>query len=148
MRLKRPQMRRARVEIIPMIDTIFFLLVFFMITWLSMVKMNGMTMPIPRENKSTKKIEKPFLLSVNPTGTYFVDTKKASANQWQEDLRERLMKQPDSVVVLNVAQNHKTQTLIEIIDQVNKINTETHGHAQVLVATPKVDDKKQIRSSD
>ena len=35
-------MRKARIEIIPMIDTIFFLLVFFMFTSLSMVQMKGM----------------------------------------------------------------------------------------------------------
>ena len=36
MRLQRKAFKKARIEIIPMIDTIFFLLVFFMISTLSM----------------------------------------------------------------------------------------------------------------
>ena len=35
MRLTRPEPKKARIEIIPMIDTIFFLLVFFMLTSLA-----------------------------------------------------------------------------------------------------------------
>jgi biopolymer transport protein ExbD len=37
MRIQRRSMKKARIEIIPMIDTIFFLLVFFMISTLSYV---------------------------------------------------------------------------------------------------------------
>ena len=36
MRIQRRSIKKARIEIIPMIDTIFFLLVFFMISTLSM----------------------------------------------------------------------------------------------------------------
>jgi biopolymer transport protein ExbD len=139
MKLKRPEMRRARIEIIPMIDTIFFLLVFFMITWLSMVKMNGMGLSIPRENKSRKPVGKPFLLSIDPSGGYFVDSTKSTSGKWGDALRLRLAKQPDVVVVLNVAPNLKTQSLIEIMDETNKIIADSHGRAQVLVATPKVE---------
>ena len=42
MRLRRPETKKARIEIIPMIDTVFFLLVFFMIASLAMTKMTGM----------------------------------------------------------------------------------------------------------
>ena len=36
MRIPRPTRKKARIEIIPMIDTMFFLLVFFMVATLSM----------------------------------------------------------------------------------------------------------------
>ncbi|MGZ8427379.1 MAG: ExbD/TolR family protein, partial [Candidatus Binatia bacterium] len=42
MRIQRRSIKKARIEIIPMIDTIFFLLVFFMISTLSMTQFNGM----------------------------------------------------------------------------------------------------------
>ena len=42
------EMKRARIEIIPMIDTIFFLLVFFMITSLTMVRMKAMSVALPK----------------------------------------------------------------------------------------------------
>ncbi len=45
MRLNRSQVPKARIEIIPMIDTIFFLLVFFMMASLSMTVSRGLRCP-------------------------------------------------------------------------------------------------------
>ena len=44
-------MRRARIEIIPMIDTIFFLLVFFMITTVSGI-ISCIGMPAPKQDNA------------------------------------------------------------------------------------------------
>jgi len=46
-RLPRARARRARIEIIPMIDIIFFLLVFFMIATLSMAVYRGLPVGLP-----------------------------------------------------------------------------------------------------
>jgi biopolymer transport protein ExbD len=48
MRLARRTIKRARIEIIPMIDTIFFLLVFFMISTLSMSRYSGLPVNLPK----------------------------------------------------------------------------------------------------
>ena len=48
MKLPRTSLRRARIEIIPMIDTVFFLLVFFMMASLSMTVHRGMPVSLPR----------------------------------------------------------------------------------------------------
>ena len=48
MRLQRKgNLKKARIEIIPMIDTIFFLLVFFMISTLSMSRFTGVQVNLP-----------------------------------------------------------------------------------------------------
>jgi biopolymer transport protein ExbD len=48
MQIRRRFPRKARIEIVPMIDTIFFLLVFFMIATLSMTKLQGLPVNLPR----------------------------------------------------------------------------------------------------
>jgi len=48
MRIQRRSPKKARIEIIPMIDTIFFLLVFFMISTLSMAQYRGMPVNLPK----------------------------------------------------------------------------------------------------
>ena len=42
MQIRQRPIKRARIEIIPMIDVIFFLLVFFMVSSLAMTKINSM----------------------------------------------------------------------------------------------------------
>ena len=137
MRMKTPEMRKARIEIIPMIDTIFFLLVFFMVTWLTMVKMNGLRMNLPRRTQASSGPHYSVTLSLSPAGTYYLDARPAAPDAWEGRLRERLEAHPDAVVVVNVAATQNTQTLISLLDSVNHVIAASHSRAQVLVATPR-----------
>ena len=53
MRLARRTLKKARIEIIPMIDTIFFLLVFFMISTLSMSRYSGLPVQLTEGGHGT-----------------------------------------------------------------------------------------------
>ena len=72
--IKTPPMKKARIEIIPMIDTIFFLLVFFMFTSLSMVKMKGMDVSLPKDSTSTEAPPPQVVITVNQAGQYYLNT--------------------------------------------------------------------------
>jgi biopolymer transport protein ExbD len=136
MKFKPPAMRRARIEIVPMIDTIFFLLVFFMIAWLSMVKMNGLGLQQPRQNRSASRAPHAIALSVSASGGFYVNAKRASSTEWASRLKSQLAAHPGSVVVLNVAPTQRTQTLVSLLDAVNGVVAEAHVPAQVVIATP------------
>lgn len=138
MKLKQPELRKARIEIIPMIDTIFFLLVFFMIAWLSMVKMNGLTLPMPRENGSSRQAPPAITLSETPTGAFFLDKHVVSSNAWEDTLRRQILAHPNGVVVVNVAPALRTQALVSTLDSVKRVINSTYSHTQILVATPHV----------
>ncbi|MGC8862852.1 MAG: ExbD/TolR family protein, partial [Armatimonadota bacterium] len=55
MKISAYQPKRARIEIVPMIDTIFFLLVFFMIASLAMTTAKGMPVNLPRSSAATER---------------------------------------------------------------------------------------------
>ena len=54
MRIPRRAPQKARIEIIPMIDIIFFLLVFFMISTLSMTINRGLPVNLPKPPRRSK----------------------------------------------------------------------------------------------
>ena len=54
MKLPRIQHKKARIEIIPMIDTMFFLLVFFMLATLSMTWQKGIMVNLPAAGSATQ----------------------------------------------------------------------------------------------
>jgi biopolymer transport protein ExbD len=54
MRIARKESAKARIEIIPMIDVIFFLLVFFMVSTLSMTINRGLPVNLPTAATSQK----------------------------------------------------------------------------------------------
>ena len=70
--------RKARIEIIPLIDVMFFLLASFMMVSLTMIRLQSMRMNLPTATKATG--EKPDLVSINveKNGDTLVDKKHLS----------------------------------------------------------------------
>lgn len=143
-------MKTARIEIIPMIDAIFFLLVFFMFSSLSMVKMKGVNVDVPRAApsggtaaKSTSSAQSGtssrVVVTVTPEGLYFLNKNKSGRESLGRDLQKRIATSPGAVVVVNVAKSQNTQNLINVMDAVKSIETPAGEPLQVLIATEPVD---------
>jgi biopolymer transport protein ExbD len=65
MRLHRKaNLKKARIEIIPMIDTIFFLLVFFMISTLSMSRFTGVQVNLPKAASGSQPPSETVVISL------------------------------------------------------------------------------------
>jgi biopolymer transport protein ExbD len=131
-------MRKARIEIIPMIDTIFFLLVFFMITSLSMVQMKGMGVSMPKDSNAVTKPPPKAIVTVNAAGQYYLDTTPTPQDQLQAALQSRVTKQPDTVIIVNVAGAQPVQTMINVMDIVNHVNTPSGDPVPVMIASQPV----------
>ncbi len=139
MKLPPPTVRKVRIEIVPMIDTIFFLLVFFMMSTLSMVKMEGLGLSLPRDAGTGKTKAPPrIVVAVSPQGEYLLDGRRQSSDRLPEALRSRLQAVPGAVVVVNVSPMQKTQTLVSTLDIIDEVLTEAGSTNSVLVATPKI----------
>src|ERR1700685_1823425 len=64
----------ARIEIIPLIDIMFFLLASFMLVSLSMVNMKSVPVNLPTAVTATAEVKKKFVdVSVDKTGAAFLD---------------------------------------------------------------------------
>lgn len=52
------ELKKTKVEIIPMIDTMFFLLVFFILSSVGVIKLQGLDINLPKADKSTTQTPK------------------------------------------------------------------------------------------
>ena len=144
MKFQRTEMKRARIEIIPMIDTIFFLLVFFMITSLSMVRMKALPVALPRGAASAAAAAgpdqmHPVVLTVTDTSRYFVNRVQTSPDALSQMLQARITADPKAVIVLNFSKAQTTQNLIRVMDMVNKVHTPSGDSVKALLATEPID---------
>ena len=64
----RRQFERPSIMIIPMIDIMFFLLVFFMMTSLSMVDLHSLGVQLPRASAAQAQPSAPYVVTSVPTG--------------------------------------------------------------------------------
>ena len=82
-----PQDREARIEIIPLIDIMFFLLAAFMLVSLSMVNMKSVKVNLPTATTAAPDTRKDFInLSIDRTGAIFLDRQPMGANELAQRL--------------------------------------------------------------
>ncbi|KWN97351.1 ExbD/TolR family protein [Burkholderia ubonensis] len=74
MKLRRSRTsKRGRIEIIPMIDVMFFLLATFMLTSLAMQRLDAVGIDLPRGQARQLQADRPVTLSVNRENQIFID---------------------------------------------------------------------------
>ena len=98
--------RKTRIEMLPLIDIVFLLLVFFIYAMLSMAVHRGLPIQLP--TSSSVKIDKSLVLSVTvkADGTIFIDKEKIAP--WQKEYDE-LVKADRSLAY---------QKLFNVLDQI------------------------------
>jgi biopolymer transport protein ExbD len=79
---KLPAENEARIEIIPLIDIMFFLLAAFMLVSLSMVNLKSVKVNLPTATTATIETKSDFVtLSVDKAGMTYFDKKPVGANE-------------------------------------------------------------------
>ena len=85
--------KKARIEIIPLIDIMFFLLASFMMVSLSQVHMKGIKVNLPTASSGQTQTKREYIsVSVDKDGHYFFDKDEVT----DEELMSRLRKVHDS----------------------------------------------------
>jgi len=108
-------LKRTKIEIIPMIDTMFFLLVFFMLSSLALTKMMGMPVNLPKAASATRMQSDNFALTIDKAGAIYLDRTPVTV----DTLRDRLAGQPglkDKVLVIDADESSSHGLVVRCID--------------------------------
>jgi biopolymer transport protein ExbD len=124
MRLKRWEPKKARIEIVPMIDTVFFLLVFFMIASLAMTSMKGMPVNLPKSSTGSDRSVVKTVITVTATGNYYIDKQQVKYQDIRPLLAEKLKENPKLVVVINCDKAQNWGKGIEVMDVAKQAGAE------------------------
>ena len=115
--------RRARIEIIPLIDIVFFLLATFVMVSLSMVKNQGVKVQLPSASTGSRQEagEKDFtVITVTANGDIFLNKKKISAFELPARLKEIKQKEGDPAVLLNGDDKALLGKAVYVLDEARK----------------------------
>ena len=118
--------KRARIEIIPLIDIIFFLLATFIMVSLSMSKNQGVQVALPSASSAAslgdqKELDKAVTLSVNGKGEIFYNKEKIALAQLPVKLQQLKTASKDPKVLLNSDANADFKHVVGVLDEVRKI---------------------------
>ena len=117
MRLQRRSLKKARIEIIPMIDTIFFLLVFFMISTLSMARFRGVQVNLPKAASGSQASSESVTITLTKEGQLFLNKEEVGRESLLQSLRQQLEKNPELLVIVNADDGVQHGKAVEIMDE-------------------------------
>jgi len=116
----RPQ-KRARIEIIPMIDVIFFLLVFFMVSSLAMTKINSLPVALPKTSSAPEALKQNVILTINRSGIIYVNKSPTLLEGVGAQLTYEMHDNPQDVVVVNADEGVNYGLVVKVMDQARRI---------------------------
>lgn len=124
--------RKPRIEMVPLVDTVFIILVFFIYAMFSMSFQRGLPVILP--SSSASEIEKRVVLSVTvkPDGTIYVDKEQTSIDDLTLVLKNSAGNEKQAGVLLFADKSITYQKLFNVLDRIkgagiNKISLQAEA---------------------
>ena len=135
--MRRGKKKGARIEIIPLIDIIFFLLATFIMVSLSMSKNQGVQVALPGATTAQSlgeqsELDKAVTISVNDKGEIFFNKDKITLAQLPIKLQIYKTASKDPKVIINSDATADFKHVVGVLDEVRKT-----GIAKVGINTDK-----------
>lgn len=80
--------KRRGIELIPLVDVMFNLLIFFIFAMLSMAVYQGVTLQLPQVHGTALDHQKPIVIQIDRTGKMWVHKQQMDANQLRSFLKQ------------------------------------------------------------
>lgn len=114
--------KRARIEIIPLIDIIFFLLATFVMVSLSMVKNSAIPVNLPAAATGVpQERNDSVVISIDSAGALFFNKQPVDAPALEAALKDLLAQNPDPRIFINGDTKAEFGKAIAVLDEVRKL---------------------------
>ncbi len=117
--------RRPRIEIIPLIDVIFFLLASFLMVSLSMVKNQGIPVRLPVAATGKPNLaDAPATVTVSRQGVFYLNKQAMSLEALRRRLQALGRRDPDLKVILQGDAGSDFGDVVKALDEMRKLGIE------------------------
>ena len=114
--------KRARIEIIPLIDIIFFLLATFVMVSLSMIKNSAIPVNLPAAiTGAPRERDESATISIDAAGGLFFNKQPVDTAGLEAALKELLARNPDPRVFINGDTKAEFGRAIVVLDEARKL---------------------------
>jgi biopolymer transport protein ExbD len=117
MKIPRREPEKARIEVIPMIDIVFFLLVFFMISTLSMTVNRSLPVDLPKAASTQQELGETANLTVTKDGALFLNKEPVTLQEMAPKLKAELAKVPELFVIISADNQTSHGAIVDVIDE-------------------------------
>ena len=109
------KVKRYGIDMTPLIDVVFLLLIFFMLTFA--IQGQGLSISLPQGSETDqKKIEKDIIVKINQNDTLHLNDTQIAVNSLKEALGEKLKSRSNKLVVIDSAPKVKYGLFAQVLD--------------------------------
>ncbi len=113
--------KKARIEIIPLIDIMFFLLASFMLASLSMIRLQSIKMDLPTATMAKRDFKPDIVnIAVDKIGDIYIEKKQVNVVQLQEYLSNKFRVNTNVPVYISGDKDATHGSVIRVLDIVRR----------------------------
>jgi biopolymer transport protein ExbD len=115
-RRHRKKREETEINIKPMLDVVFIMLIFFIVTT-SFVKETGVDVNRPSAESATKKDRGNILIAIRENGEIWINKRQIDVRAVRANVERALAESPEGTVVIVADRLSRTGILVEVYDQ-------------------------------
>lgn len=117
-----PPAKRARIEVIPLIDVVFFCLATFVLITISMTKIQGIPVELPQTNRQQiEPIGDTTTISVAADGSIWWNKDRLTYDQFVVKIQQHAASVPDPIILINGDAQADFGAAVTILDDCRKV---------------------------
>lgn len=109
------------INIVPMIDVIFAILAFFMVSSLSLTRSQGLPVNLPSAQTSEPKQTAQINLTIETDGDMFIDRQPIELAQLKGVLTKKIAPNSDSLVIINADEKVEHGQVVKVMDRLRQV---------------------------
>ena len=107
------QRKRFQIDMAPLIDVVFLLLIFFMLTFA--IQGQGLAISLP-EGEETEKVEKDIIVKIDRNNKLYLNDRQIQIDSLGAALGEDLLRRSEKLVVIDSAPKVKYELFARVLD--------------------------------
>ena len=110
------------INIVPMIDVIFAILTFFIISSLDLIRLDNIPVNLPKASTSSLVKEKPIILTIDRENNIFLENKPIDSKILVDQIKNIISDYSTDILVISADKEVAYGKVVEVIDQVRSID--------------------------
>jgi biopolymer transport protein ExbD len=131
-RQRRAQVEEENVDLTPMLDVVFIMLIFFIVT-ASFVKESGLEINRPNAATAVKKARGNILIAISPSGQIWIDKRQVDVRALRSNIERLYAENPQGSVIIQADRDSKNGLLVSVMDAAKLAGVENISIAAEIV---------------
>jgi len=120
----------VRIELIPLIDVVFCILIFFILASLQLTRQQAISINLPQSSTSALQTRKSLIVSIDSAGTIYVDQQPVTQDNLYYTMQGFEQENPEGLMVLYADRSATYDSVIQLLDLMRSV-----GGDRVALAT-------------